>query len=316
MGDSSPKWGGGAAQAESLGEGDPKAWEKAGLGPMPREWLEVFEVIDDLCVACYQAKAIRPENIRRVVGGACIHRSEGRFADLPITFLWEILSVALVGTVLRRPALILLPIAEESFRSPEFREAYLHLGGQIRNPLQALSIATRVAIEPYWTPQTWELKDVDVDSLYGLFYPFSSSGRLRTYPFGEPDEAKLLEAYASYCARYRHLEGGLQADDLVVEGIHTVQSVMFGIRDRANYLATVPLPLDGGGPIATHFTPVPTISESVTESPEWWPNRLLLKIFGLDLESLRSRFVDEGFVRGPGNRDFYPACAPPVSRQR
>lgn len=308
MGDLSPTWGGGAAEAESLGEGSPEAWKKAGLEPMPREWLETLEEIDDLCIACYRAEAIPPENIRRVVGGACIHRSEGRFANLPITFLWEILSVALVGKVLKRPALILLPIAEECSRSPALREPYLRMGANIQNALQTLSIATQIAIDAYWAPQTWELDDVDVASLYGLFYPFSS-GRLRSYPFGEPDEAKLLEAYASYCARYRHLEGGLQADDLVVEGIHTVQSVMFGIRDRANYLATVPLPPSAGGPLATHLTPVPTVSESITESPEWWPNRMLLKIFGLDLESLRSCFVDEGFVRRRRNSDFHPASA-------
>ena len=266
-------------------------------------------------MACYRARTIRLENIRRVIGGACIHRSEGCLGNLPITFLWEVLSVALVGKVLGRPALVLLPIAEESSRSPAFREAYLDLGEKIRSALQGLSIATQVAIDAYWTPQTWELEDVDVASLYGLFYPFSSSGRLRTYPFGEPDEAKLLEAYASYCARYRHLEGGLQADDLVVEGIHTVQSVIFGIRGRANYLATVPLPPIGGGPLGTHLTPVPTVSEALAESLEWWPNRILLKTFGLDLESLRSHFVDEDFVRGHGNGNFSPASASPASGQ-
>jgi hypothetical protein len=289
---SAQTWGGGAAHAASLGEGNPKGWEKIGLVPVPPEWREHLQEIDDVCVAWYGVGPIRPESIRRVVGGACIHRSEGRFADLPIAFLWEILSIAMVAKILRRPATVLLPVAEECLRSPALREAYLGLGEEIREAVQALSSAIKVAIDVYWSPQIWKLDNVDRSNLYGLFYPFSSSGRLRAYPFGEPAEDRLLEANGSYCARYRHIEGRLHADDLVVEGIHVAQSILFGICGRANYLATVPL--TNSGKEGAEPNPGLALSKPVADCPEW-AEQILRRIFGLNLESLRLHFISSYF---------------------
>ena len=132
MEESVDSWGGGAARAAALGEGNPEAWEKIGLVPVSPEWREDLQQIDDLCVAWYGVGNIRAESIRRVVGGACIHRSEGRFADLPIAFLWEVLSIAMVAKILCRPATVLLPVAEESLRAPGLRETYLGLAGEKR----------------------------------------------------------------------------------------------------------------------------------------------------------------------------------------
>jgi len=145
MEESVDSWGGGAARAAALGEGNPEAWEKIGLVPVSPEWREDLQQIDDLCVAWYGVGNIRAESIRRVVGGACIHRSEGRFADLPIAFLWEVLSIAMVAKILCRPATVLLPVAEESLRAPGLRETYLGLAGEIRQAVQALSSALKVA---------------------------------------------------------------------------------------------------------------------------------------------------------------------------
>jgi hypothetical protein len=182
---------------------------------------------------------------------------------------------------------------------------YGRLGEEIRQASQALSPVTNVSIDAYWSLGTWKLDDVNVARLYGLFHPFTSSQKLRAYPFGETDEAALLETYASYCARYRHVEGGLQPDDLVVEGIHIAQSILFGIRGRANYLATVPLPALDGSQLEEKVAPARSVSESLPDSPEWWPNQILLKTFGLDLESLRSRFVHE--IAGAGKCSELPA---------
>jgi hypothetical protein len=275
-----------------LGEGNPEAWQRLGLGPLPEAWQRRLQSIDELVVGFAARESILHDAIGRIAGGACIHRSRGIFEQLPVSFLWEILTLAMVGKLLHRPVIILLPIAEESAREPSLRSAYHELGSRVRDVLRRLGMTIGVTMKAYWSPQLEHLDNVPAPELYGLFHPFSSSPRLRSYPLGEPDEDAQLRLNASYCARYRTLEGGLRRDDLIVEGIHIAQSVLLGVRGRASYLATVPLPDRTGRQLQADVAPAVSICQAAVQpSPDWWPNRLAIDILGLDLESLRRNFI-------------------------
>lgn len=292
MADSIRSWSKGAKHALDLGEGNPEAWQRLDLRPLPGPWQERLQSTDELLVGLASPKFVLPDAIGRIAGGACIHRSRGVFEQLPISFLWETLTVAMVGKLLDRSATVLLPIAEESAREQSLGPAYHELGSRLADSVQRLGAAIGVQLKAYWKPQLERLEGVANMELYGLFHPFSSSPRLRCYPLGEPDEDAQLRLNASYCARYRTWEGGLQCNDLIVEGIHVAQSVLIGVRSRANYLATVPLPAPTGHQLQTDATTTTSISQTFTpQNPDWWPNRLAINIFELDLESLRKILV-------------------------
>jgi len=292
MPDSLRPWSEGAKHAVAFGEGNPEAWLRLGLGPLPEAWQKQLQPIDELLVGLAALDSVVPDEIGRVAGGACIHRSQGIFDRLPISFLWEILTIAMVGKLLRQPVTILLPIAEESAREPSLRTAYHDLGSRVDDAVQHLGMMIGVTMKACWSPRLGYLDNVPSSELYGLFHPFSSSERLRSYPFGEPDEEAQLRVNASYCARYRTLEGGSRRDDLIVEGIHIAQSVLLGVHGRANYLATVSLPDRTGRQLQIDVTPAIYIHQAIIQSDHnWWPNRMLVNVLGLDLESLRRHFI-------------------------
>ena len=130
------------------------------------------------------------------------------------------------------------------------------------------------------------LDDVDPSALYGLFATFSDQAQRRAYPFGEPDEDRILRAYASYCGRYRHPPHGLGSGDLVVEGIHVAGSVLLGVGRRAPYLATVPLPsLLRQEQLMVDDPAVPSVAEAGKYPSDWWPSRLVERVLGLELHA-------------------------------
>ncbi|MFH1469116.1 MAG: hypothetical protein ABIO70_32310 [Pseudomonadota bacterium] len=277
-------WGEGARLAQAMGEGDVAAWTALGLTAPPAAWRQALAGLTPLPVAF--SGDLTPATTRIVCGGACIHRSDGRFERLPASFLWEVLSVALVGGALRRPAVVLLPIAEEIQRAPQRRCDYLALGPRIQVAAARLGAALGVDLQAHWGSALSPLEGVAVERLYGLFAPFSPSLDRRTYPFGEPDEAEVLRTYASYCARYRQIP--VASGTLLVEGIHVSASVMIGRRADSAFLATTPMPALGESQrLMVDCGAVPDLAAPLPQDPHGWPERLLRGATGLGFEDLR-----------------------------
>lgn len=279
-------WGKGADRAIAMGEGKPEQWASLGLRQIPDPWRKSLGDVFENTIAMFGNQL--PKDIRRVIGGACIHRSCGILRKLPVSFLWEVLTIAMVAKMLNVEGVILIPLAEEVHRCPQQRDKFLYLGQELSDVVPRLGKDLGVSLTSYWHPVCCNLKKVDRADLYGLFAPFADSFRLRTYPFGDPEEKRILDTYESYCGRYQHPPKGLQGSDLIVEGIHVSKSVLLGIDSQASYLATVPLPsLHNQNQVMVDSIVVPTI-EKLIEYPEpWWPNDLLKKVLKHDIESVR-----------------------------
>lgn len=280
-------WGQGAEAALTMGEGEPQLWANAGLRPLSRPWLDCLSPIANNVVG-FMGKLV-PTSVSRVIGGFCIYRSEGEVSQLPLSMLWEILSVVMVASKLGVPCVLLPPIAEEAHRMPNYATSFYKLGRLLNKALPQFAACLDVELTVQYRDILSEDKSINLDDLYGLFYPFSQTPELQTYPLGRLDEYQILRAHESYCARYQNITPEPTCFDLYCEGLHVVKSVRVGIRGTgASYLATVPLPAydDMSRPM-TDLKDVPMICETLPPVYGWWPDQLVQEMFGMNFEELR-----------------------------
>ena len=285
-------WGAGAREAVRLGEGDPPAWQEIGLAPLPVAWQRRRAEAGEAFVGL--AGRARPAHVRRVLGGACIHRCLGDPAQLPVSTVWEILGVAMVARRLGVPGVVLLPVAEEVHRIPPHAGAFRRLGTLLAAALPRFGRRLGVELEACWHEDLSRDPGIERHQLYGLFNPFSASPVLRTYPLGRPDEAAILRAHESYCARYRRVVPPLGAADLLCEALPVGRSIRLGIRGTgASYLAAVPLPSPAPPHRLLSDAPEPPrLGDPFEAPPGWWPERVVRETFGLGLEALLGAFAE------------------------
>ncbi|MBA3534048.1 MAG: hypothetical protein H0T73_19175 [Ardenticatenales bacterium] len=287
----SAPWGLGATYAEAMGEGSPAQWQALGLEPLPTAWQESLGSLSQASIGI--TRPCSPVAVRRVLGGTCIHRSEGVFLQLPYSVLWEVLTVCMFAKQFRSPAVILLPIAEESCWHADLLPQYQEMGLQFQEALPRFGEQLGVELSGHWQEQCGTVDTIEQAGLYGLFAPFSDDPKRLSYPFGETDEALILKVYESYCSLYAMPRMGIQPGDLFVEGIHLARSVLLGLSNRATYVATVPLPSPHDPQQFLIDLPhVPRLAEPYLFPTHWWVNALLQCSFGLTLNALRDAFLD------------------------
>lgn len=281
----------GAARTVLLGEGDPKQWATLGLGELPIEWTQALGSVARLAAAI--RRPVSPASIRRVLGGVCIHRSGGNPLDLPITALWEVVTILLVARRLGASAMVLPPIAEEVFLRPDLAVAYRQFGRRLDRAVGVLGTELGVPVLCHEAPRLADAPDIPVTSLYGLFHPFATEGPCRIYPLGRSDEQKILQAHRSYCARYSSVPEGLSEGDLLCEGMHIARSIVLGVADvPVAYLATVPMPAHGiSNRQMSAGSVVPAITQPRPQQWDWVDHELVAAV-GMPMEPLRRLFFE------------------------
>ena len=284
-------WGVGASHALTLGEGDSERWLALGLRPLSVAWRERLGWVEENVVGI--CGDIEPGKIDRILGGVCIHRSCGEALALPASMLWEMLSIAMVAGRLGVPGVILPPVAEEAFRSPELAPRYFEMGRVLNDVIPKLGAELGVDLTCQWRGELSRDPGIDRSELYGLFHPFSKSAALRFYPFGRPDESAVLEVHESYCARYRAVRPELSQFDLLCEAVYVSRSVQLGSAGTgAAYLATVPVPSIQGHrlPMTDDIEALP-VRRALVVPTGWWPDRLLINVFDSTFDEVRELFV-------------------------
>ncbi|GAM12845.1 hypothetical protein [Mesobacillus selenatarsenatis] len=228
----------GAQRAMGLNEGSPLAWKEQGILPLSADWENELGSLTNIAIGGYNLSNTK---VDRVIGGVCIYKSNGEFAQLPLSFLWEILVVAMFAKKLKVEALILVPIMEEAHNYPMYKEKYLKLSSKIKRLVEQLSDFLGVEMLATHADKLFQ-GGVDQRDLYGLFQPYTTNQKLKLYPMGTFNEDQILKGYESYCLRYRYPNGAIEENDLVVDGIHLSKSVITGIEKQAKFIPTLPIP--------------------------------------------------------------------------
>lgn len=286
----STSWGLGADRAMAVGEGDPAKWAALGLEPITKEWMDALGPLGEIAAAIRPNQP--PDAVTRVVGGPCIYKSDGDFDRLPISVVWETINVILFAKVLNVEARITIPVGEECFRAPELTGKYLEMGKKLTAVVDSLAKELDLDLKTVWRTEKCTAGDIKAEDLYGLFFPFADTPKLKNHPAGEPDEKVLLEAYTGYCAAYRNQPGGLKDTDLVVDGIHLSRSVLIGIGKNGTYIPAAPLPaFESEDYMMIDEIIIPVISEEWDIPEGWWPDVMTRKILGHSLESIRKMIV-------------------------
>jgi hypothetical protein len=274
----------GAERAMILNEGNPLAWEKQGIFPLSADWEKKLGSLTNIAIGGYNLSNTK---VDRVIGGVCIYKSNGEFAQLPLSFLWEILVVAMFAKKLKVKALILVPIMEEAHNYPMYKEKYLKLSSEIKRLIEQLSAFVGVEMLATHADKLFQ-GEVDKRELYGLFQPYTTNQKLKLYPMGTFNEDQILKGYESYCLRYRYPKGAIGKNDLVVDGIHLSKSVITGIENQAKFIPTLPIPsLDSReNCLLVDSKHVPTIYDEISFECIKDLDGLILEILGFQFKDI------------------------------
>ncbi|WP_034761728.1 hypothetical protein [Rossellomorea vietnamensis] len=274
----------GARKAMELKEGNPRAWQEQGILPLSTEWEEKLESLTQIAIGGYN---LPQEPVKRVIGGVCIYKSNGEYDQLPLSFLWEILVVAMFAKKFKVEGLILVPIMEESHNYPSYEAHYQTLSSKISRLVDRLSEFLGVHLSATHANHLFE-GEISKRELYGLFQPYTDNPKLKLYPMGVSNEDQILKGYESYCLRYRYPAGDVGKENLIVDGVHLSQSVILGIEKQAAYIPTLPiLSLEANeNCFMVDSKNVPTMYDDVSfENVEEW-NSLIEENLGFRFEEI------------------------------
>lgn len=229
----------GSERSIKLGEGNEESWEKLSIYPLDNNWRVRVNDLVDIIVGGYNLSS---HEIKRVIGGCCIYKSQGKIELLPFSFLLELLNIFIFSSKMNVKGLVLLPIAEECHNYPVLKNDYEKLGKTIEIIISSLSDSLDVSVSCNISKKI-NGGIIKRQNLYGLFHPFTKDPVKAVYPLGDIAEDKIIKGYESYSLRYRYVNSSRVSNNcLIVDGLHLAKSVIIGLDKQGQYIVTSPFP--------------------------------------------------------------------------